>query len=249
VTDLVADRSATWGPLGTALLDYHRGNHQAEIVVKSDLWEDEATPVEAYYRPVDRELPALERKALALCRGRTLDLGAGAGRHALELQASGHEVIAVDPLSEAVMIMRNRGVVDARQGELGAISGERFDTVLMLMHGLGIVGNLRGLGSLLEDLPKHLNPGGQLICDSADLAAALRDESPELLGELSSPDHYLGEVEFSLHYGSLEGPRYPWIFVDPKALEIIAGAAGFVVTIAARGERGSYLATLTIAAT
>ena len=243
------NHTAGWRPLGAALLDYHRGDTRAEIVVASDLWEDEPTPVEAYYRPVDRELPALEREAIALCRGRVLDLGAGAGRHALELQASGHQVVAVDTLAEATEIMRDRGVVDARHGDLGTVTGERFDTVLMLMHGLGVVGDLHGLGCLFEELPGYLNPGGRLVCDSADLADVLREESPELLGELSSPKLYLGEVEFSLRYGSLEGLPYPWLFVDPKTLEIIAQAAGFDMAIAGNGERGSYVAVLTIAAT
>ena len=243
------DNTAAWKPLGAAMLDFHRGDTQAEIVVASDLWEDEPTAVEAFYRPADRELPTLEREALKLCRGRVLDFGAGAGRHALELQASGHQVVAVDTLAEAAEIMRDRGVVDARHGDLGAVTGERFDTVLMLMHGLGVVGDLHGLGCLLEELPNHLNPGGRLVCDSADLAGVLREESPELLGELSSPKRYLGEVEFNLRYGSLEGPPYPWLFVDPETLKIIAQAAGFDVMITAGGERGSYVAVLTVAAT
>lgn len=242
-----SDRAAGWRPLGAALLDFHHGESEAEIVVKSDLWENEPTPVAAYYRPDDQVLPALEREALELCRGRVLDLGAGAGRHALELQQSGHEVVAVDPLPEAVEIMNHRGVRDARQGDLNAVAGESFDTVLMLMHGLGVVGDLHGLGRLLEDLPRVLKPGGRLVCDSADLAAVLGEESPDLLDDLLSPDLYLGEVEFSLRFGSLEGPRYPWLFVDPDTLEIIANAAGFEVGIETKGERGAYLAVLTLA--
>ena len=205
------DRAAGWRPLGAALLDYHRGDDAVEIVVVSDLWEDEPTPVAAYYRPDEQPLPALEIEALELCRGRVLDLGAGAGRHAIELQRAGHDVVAVDPLPEAVEIMRDRGVVDARQGDLSAVLEERFDTVLMLMHGLGVVGDLHGLGRLFEELPKVLNPGGRLVCDSADLAAVLGDESPETLDELLSPDAYLGEVEFGLRYRI---PRRPALPVD-----------------------------------
>ena len=240
------DRATGWRPLGAALLDFHHGDTAVEIVVMSDLWEDEPTQVAAYYRPDEQALPALEIEALKLCRGRVLDLGAGAGRHTLELQRAGPDVVAVDPLPEAVEIMRDRGVADARQGDLSTVREERFDSVLMLMHGLGVVGDLQGLGRLFEELPRVLNPGGRLVCDSADLAAVLGDESPETLDELLSPDSYLGEVEFGLRYGSLEGPRYPWIFVDPETLEIIANAAGLAVEISADGERGSYVAVLTV---
>jgi len=246
VTRPLEDHAAGWRPLGAALLDFHHGDAAVEIVVVSDLWENESTPVAAYYRPDDQILPALEREALELCRGRVLDLGAGAGRHAIELQRAGHDIVAVDPLPEAVEIMKDRGIADVRMGDLSAVRGERFDTVLMLMHGLGVVGDLHGLGRLFEELPMVLNPGGRLVCDSADLAAVLGDESPDVLDDLLSPDTYLGEVKFGLRYGSLEGPRYPWIFIDPGTLEIIANAAGLALEISAEGERGSYVAVLTV---
>jgi SAM-dependent methyltransferase len=245
VTGSLSDHAASWRPLGAALLDYHHGDRRAAIVVESDLWEDELTPVETYYRPTGLGLPDLEREALRRCRGRVLDLGAGAGRHALELQAAGCSVVAVDPLEEAVEIMRDRGVADPRRGDLRSVAGERFDTVLMLMNGIGVVGDLHGLGLLLEELPQLLRPDGQLICDSADLAAAIGKESPELFAELSVRDSYLGEVEFSLRYRSLVGLPYPWLFIDPQTLGVIAGAAGFDATAVAGGDRGSYLAVLT----
>ena len=233
-----------WSPLGSALLDFHHGETTAELTVTSDLWEDEATPVSSFYRPAEQPLPDLHLRALALCRGRVLDLGAGAGRHALELQSAGHEVVAVDVLPESVEIMRDRGVIDARCGDISAVAEDRFDTVVMLMHGIGVVGDIHGLGLLLEQLPKILRPGGRLICDSADLAAALKQESPTLLDELTAPDRYVGEVRFGLRYGDLVGPDYPWLFIDPDRLAVIAGAAGFGVEVVARGDRGSYLAVL-----
>jgi SAM-dependent methyltransferase len=242
------DPTAAWRPLGAALLDFHRGDTEAVLIVSSDLWEDEPTPVEAFYRPSTAELPALERTALGLCRGRVLDLGAGAGRHALDLHALGHEVVAVDPLPEAVAIMRERGVEDARLGDLDSVRGERFDTIVMLMHGIGIAGDLHGLGRLLERLPELLAPGGRLVCDSADLSSVLRDEAPDLLLELERPDRYVGEVEFRLRYGGVEGEPYPWLFLEPSTLAYLGGAAGFRVEIADHGERGSYLALLELVA-
>lgn len=244
-----AEPSPGWGPLGPALLDFHRGDVDAEIVVTSDLWEDESTPVAAYYRPDHEPLPELELRALECCRGRVLDLGAGAGRHALELQHTGHEVVAIDLLPEAVQIMSERGVTDARRGGIDGVEGERFDTIVMLMHGLGIVGTLHGLGLLFERLPEILEPGGTLVCDSADLAAVLREESPTLLEELLTPNRYLGEVEFGLRYKDLDGARYPWLFIDPQTLEIIANAAGLDIEIVHHGDRGAFVAVLRVAAT
>lgn len=242
----MSNSAGPWRPLGRALLDFHRGAADAELVVASELWEDEVTPVAAFYRPDALPLPGLEQQALELARGRVLDLGAGAGRHALELQRRGLEVVAVDLLDDAVQVMRERGVGDPRCGGLEAVAGERFDTVLMLMHGIGIVGDLAGLGRLLEALPAVLTPEGRLICDSADLEAVLRAEANEVLAELADTGRYLGEVRFRLAYRGRRGPSYPWLFVDPASLDHLAGAAGFDTRIVARGSRGSFLAELTV---
>ncbi len=59
-----------------------------------------------------------ESIALRQCGPRVLDIGAGAGAHALVLQGRGHEVTALDLIPEAVRIMRERGVEDAREGTL-----------------------------------------------------------------------------------------------------------------------------------
>ncbi len=236
--------AARWAPLGRALIDYHRGAVHSSFVVHSDLWDDEPTAVEEYYRPDHIPIPELEIEALSLCRGRVLDLGAGAGRHALELQRRGHDVTAVDVSRDAVAVMRERGVRDARCGDLDTVGGEAFDTILLLMHGIGLVGTLPGLADFLERAHDLLDADGQIVCDSADLTVIL----PSLLDTdnrfVGGPLRYPGEVEFRLTYGALDGQPYPWLFVDPRTLEKFAGASGFKCTIGARGGRGAYVAVL-----
>ena len=229
-----------WTPLARALADVHAGDRSARLRIRSDLWEDEVVSATEYYRPFDMLLPDLERRALARCRGRVLDAGAGAGRHALELQRAGFEVVAVDIAPGAVAVMRDRGVEDARVGDVLHLTGERFDTVLMLMHGLGVVGTLANLAVFMRRLHDLLAPGGQLLADSADLAVAVR--KPAI--EERAGGGYLGEVHFQVTYGSLTGRPYPWLFVDPLTLARVAAAGGFACEIFARGDRGSYLARL-----
>jgi len=236
--------SARWAPLGRALLDYHRGAIHSTFIVHSDLWDDEPTAVEEYYRPDHIPIPELELEALSLCRGRVLDLGAGAGRHALELQTSGHDVTAVDISRDAVAVMRERGVRDARCGDLDAVRGELFDTILLLMHGIGLVGTLPGLTEFLVRAHDFLDADGRIVCDSADLTVIL----PSLLDTGEQTDagsaRYPGEVEFRLTYGTLDGQPYPWLFVDARTLERFARASGFEFAIGGRGGRGAYVAVL-----
>ena len=235
---------ARWRPLGRALLDFHHGSTTARITVHTELWHDEITPVEAFYRPYDQPLPRLEKIALDLCRGRTLDLGAGAGRHALELQRRGLEVTAVDVSPEAVEVMRERGLVDARRGGLDELTGERFDTIVLLMHGIGLVGTLGGLARFLGEVPNHLRANGQIIFDSADLGQVIREQFDDGLEKWRAGGVYPGEVEFRLSYESIEGEPYPWLFIDPLTLADCTDAAGLGLEIVAWADRGSYLARL-----
>ena len=161
--------TARWAPLGRALIDYHRGAEPSSFVVHSDLWDDEPTAVGTTTPTTSLSL-IFELRALSLCRGRVLDLGAGAGRHALELQARGHAVTAVDVSCDAVAVMRERGVRDARCGDLDTVDGELFDTILLLMHGIGLVGTLPGLSDFLGRTHDVLGADGRIVCDSADLA-------------------------------------------------------------------------------
>jgi SAM-dependent methyltransferase len=211
-------------------------------MVHTDIWIDEPTPVEDFYRPDDQPLPELERTALGLCRGRILDFGAGAGRHALELQRRGLEVTAIDVAHEAVEVMRKRGVTDARCGDFAAVTGERFDTILLLMHGIGVVGTLERLTEFFDHARDHLEENGRIIFDSADLGIVIPERFDEGLDDWRAGGLYPGEVEYRLSYGGFEGEPYPWLFIDPVTLADRARAAGLSAEVVARGARGSFLA-------
>ncbi len=228
-----------WLPLGRALLAYHRGDHDAVFMVRSTVWEDEQTPVADYYRPDNQSLPGLERLTLTKCYGRVLDVGAGAGRHALELQNRGLEVIALDISPDAVCIMKERGIRDARCINYPEFDESPIDTILLLMHGIGVVGTLDGLNQFLVWASSVINEGGQILCDSADLEIAAGDEI------IPIDETYIGEVIFRCDFRDVIGASYPWLFIDPETFEYHAREAGFDFEIVAKGDRGIYLARLT----
>ncbi len=232
-----------WAPLGAALAAAHRGDLTAPVTVHSTLWETERVPAAELYRPDSDPLPMLEQEALARCHGRVLDAGAGGGRHALQLQRAGLDVVALDVCPQAVEVMVARGVADPRVGDILRHDDGPYDTVLMMQNGVGVVGDIAGLGRLLERLDGLLAAGGQLLLDSADLAVELADHGVDPAA-VARPGAVLGEVEFRLDFGELVGPWYPWLFVDPRTLALLAGAAGFDTEILAHGTRGTYLARI-----
>ncbi len=224
-----------WTPLDLALAAYWAGRTDVSLTALSDVGEPEDQAISVFFR-TPAEMPSVEHMALDAARGRVLDLGAGAGAHALALLERGLEVTAAEPLPTAVRILRERGVPDVRAGGLDALSdGERFDTILILMNGAGLAGTLGGMPAFLEELAAHLAPGGQVLVDSTDP----RD------WEDAEDGRYPGEIHYQFEFEGTRGPPFPFVFLDADTLAQIAGGEGWGVEVLAR-EGGRYLAKLSV---
>lgn len=113
--------TTTWAPLGRALLDYEAGDHEATLDVIMEDGDRLPLPAANFFLTPE-ETPDVEAVAFEFCQGRVLDVGAGAGRHALDLQYRGHEVVALDVCPEAVGVMKRRGVYDPAEGTFSTIA-------------------------------------------------------------------------------------------------------------------------------
>lgn len=233
-----------WAPLGAAVLAYHKGRYRAVIRVDSDVFDTEDVAVRHYYRPDCDSLPDLDRRALDRCEGKVLDAGAGAGRHALDLQIRGLEVTGLDISKDAVLVMQERGIRDARQGDVFSSGLDSYDTILLLMNGIGLAGNLDGLEKLMLRFKQLLRPGGRVIFDASGLDAVMSRDNLEDLSDLAIGEPKLGEVFFRLTFDDLQGSWYPWLFPSSSLLAESARAAGFEFKAIGRGSRGAFLASI-----
>ena len=228
-------------PMGQAIADYHATGRAARLRVFSPMFDEDEIPVATLFRRFDK-MPAIEQEALKVADGAILDVGAGAGCHSLALQAMEKRVTAIDISPLAVETMQQRGVKDVREQDFFTLDG-RFDTILMLMNGIGIVGTLSRLPAFFMQVDHLLAPGGQVLCDSSDLCYLYEDEDGII--DLTGVEGYYGELSYQLQYKAVKGEPFPWLFIDPETLREQAAAQGFHCDILARGEHYDYLARLT----
>ncbi len=228
-------------PMGQAIADYHATGKASRLRVFSPMFDEDEIPVSTLFRTRD-EMPGIEQEALKVASGHILDVGAGAGCHTLALQAMEKRVTAIDISPLAVETMRQRGVKDVHEQDFFSLDGQ-FDTILMLMNGIGIVGTVSRLPAFFMQVDHLLAPGGQLLCDSSDLCYLYEDEDGII--DLTGVEGYYGELTYRMQYKAVKGEPFPWLFIDPETLREQAAAHGFYCDILVRGEHYDYLARLT----
>lgn len=231
-------------PIGKAVHDYFHGITGDTILVRTDIAEDETLSPSYFFRTFD-QMPLQEQEALRRCKGKILDIGAGAGAHSLWLKEKGLEVVSIDISPLSCETMRKRGLNEVICKDIYSLSEMKFDTILLLMNGAGVAQTLPGLSILLNHLKTLLNPGGRILADSSDLLYLFTDENGESWIDIAS-DTYYGEMEYQLSYKGIRGKKFPWLFVDPDTFIEHAEQCGFKVVEKMMGLHFDYLVELTL---
>ena len=229
-------------PMGAAIRDYQSKGKASRLRVLSSMFDEDEMPVAHLFRTFN-QMPRLEQKALSMAKGRVLDIGAGAGCHALVLQERGLEVKAIDISPLSCEVMKERGVKDAECVNLfnPQLQG-KYDTLLLLMNGTGIAGKLNRLPMLLNRLKELLAEGGQILIDSSDLKYIYENEDGSMDIDLNAP--YYGEVDYQMQYKNVKGEPFDWLYTDPMLLASISKQCGLNCEIVEEGENYDFLARL-----
>lgn len=227
-------------PLGIMLSDFYDGDSDAFLNVWSSTLEMSSMQGSTMFREFET-MSKVEKCAIEACRGRVLDVGAGAGCHSLTLQSRNFDVDAIDISPGCVEVMRRRGVKNSYQRNILAPSTCRYDTLLMLMNGIGISGSLHGLNLFIQQLDSLLAPGGQLLADSTDLSSNFLKNGESVYNEKGD---YCGETDFVMIYKGLRSDPFSWLYVDFELLQTICSYHGFRCDKLIEAEEKQFLARI-----
>lgn len=230
-------------PIGRAIADYYEKGKAPDIQINTTYTEGETMAPSVFFRS-EEELPEIEAEAIRLCRGKVLDVGAAAGRHALALQNRGLEVIALEQSKIAAEVMQKRGVKNVVCEDVFHFDEKGFDTIIILMNGAGIGQTIKGAKKLLLHLKTLLNPNGQMLMDSSDIRYLFEEDDGSMWIDIAS-NTYLGEMEYEVTYKN-HYTRFKWMFVDYDTFSDIARETGLIPSMVIKGEHYDYLAQLTL---
>ncbi|MGE5395465.1 MAG: class I SAM-dependent methyltransferase [Candidatus Saccharibacteria bacterium] len=230
-------------PMGRAVYDFHFNAVDHPIIVHSDDFDDDSINTSYLFRSY-QQMPALEKKALSLCKGSILDVGACAGPHALYLQEKGLDVTALEISPLCCEVLKSRNIKKVVQQNILQFNNQKFDTILLLMNGTGIAGTLSGLDVLLHHLSTLLKPEGQILVDSSDLIYLYEQEDGSAVIDINAQNYY-GELMFQTEYKNWISHPFPWLYVDLNNLQDAIEKNNLKLSKVFKGQHYDYLARIT----
>jgi SAM-dependent methyltransferase len=228
------------------LLAYLEGDTRTREIVERDDGFIEATAGPAPYFEQFRRWPPNQRRAMRFVRGRTLDVGAGAGRVALHLQERGHEVVAIDISPGAVDVCRRRGVRDARVMRFEDVDESlgTIDTVMMFGNNFGLFASPRKAATMLRRLHRLTSRRGRIVAESRgvydtdDPYHLAYHERNRKRGRMA------GELRIRVRHRQLATPWFDYLIVSQDEMRDLVDGSGWEVARFLGGEGGIYTAVI-----
>lgn len=228
---------------GQAISDYYSTKKENFIKVISNDFDDDEIPVQYLFRHYS-EMPKVEQKAIDLSKGKVLDVGCGAGSHSLHIQNSKKlNITAIDTSKGAIEICKAQGILNAHCEDFYKHT-KKYDTILLLMNGSGIIGTLNNLSAFFTHLTTLLNTNGQVLLDSSDLIYLFENKDGEYW--VDAAKGYYGEMQYQLNYNNQTSEVFDWLYIDYNTLQRAAAINGFACELVHTGEHYDYLAKLTL---
>lgn len=232
---------------GQAMRAHHEGEESFEVVERDDGYVGLSSGPGTYFSEYDDWSDSVQ-EALDRARGRVLDVGCGAGRHALYLQEQGHDVLGIDVSPGAIDVCRERGVERAEVLDVGDVSAldEPFDTVLMFGNNFGLVGTADCATKVLSHLAEVTNPDAQILGESMDPTAT--DEPAHLAyHELNRQrDRLPGALRIRIRFQQYATDWFDYLLADPDEMADIVTETPWRVSAVIEDEddAGAYVGVL-----
>ena len=229
---------------GQMMLANLRGADEPEIFERDDGYINAGMGHKLYLAPFE-SWPTMEQEASAYVRGRVLDIGCGAGRHALYFQDQGHEVVAIDISPLAIQVCHERGVRDARVMAVTRLSPDLgvFDT-LTLWGSFAMLSSPKRARWLLRRFRRLTSDQGRLI---AVVRNPYGTDDPVFLAyheRNRQRGRMAGQVRLRVRFHQYATPWFDLLYVSPDELRDILAGTGWQVQRLLGNQNGQYIAII-----
>lgn len=227
-------------PFGRALRDHYH-DKRTEPLLQRDGEQTLEHPIERFYFQEYTGAEGVADYFESSLDGPLLDMGAGAGRHALYFQEQ-FETVAIEVSDQLVALMEDRGVENVRRADMfdlrETFDRDRFQSALAFGTQAMLAGSMDGLRRFLSDLDKIIRPDGTAVIDSYDPE---REAGTELLGYRPDPTPGLAFRVLNFEYRGDVGDILLFRMFSPDRLrEATVGTAWEVAEVRYADDDSSH---------
>ena len=215
---------------GHVIYDFYKGKEVDEVIEREDGYIDASTGPKMYLSEY-KDWPPHEKKAMKFAKGKVLDIGSGAGRHAIYLQEKGLDVTGVDNSPMALNVAKERGLKKTKLLSITQITPKlgKFDTIMMLGNNFGLLSNVKRVKWLLKRCHRMTSADARIITESMQVY------------DTDNPDHLWyqeynrkrgrmsGQVRIRVRYKKFVNPWFDYLIVSKDEMEMVLEGTGWKV--------------------
>lgn len=228
------------------LAQFYGQTPNSEIIERDDNFISIGSEAGMYFSGYE-EWRDLERRAVGLARGKVLDIGCAAGRHALYLQEKGFDVTGIDNSPGAIKVCRLRGLKKAivrPVQEIDKFPKNAFDTILMFGNNFGLFGGAENARILLEKMSRITTSNAQIIAGTRDPYKTDLKEHLDYLKANKKSGRMAGQIRMRVRYGKTIGDWFDYLFVSPKEMQAILKNTDWRVKEFLESGKANYFAVI-----
>ncbi len=220
-------------------------NHTITSIIERDDGLVQLEDSSVYFSTYE-EWPKLQQMACDNSMGRVLDIGCGAGRHALHLQRQGVDVTGLDKSKGAVEVCREvglRNAVHMSVYEYVVLGGEAFETILLLGNNAGLLGGRDHAFAFLSILEHLAGAGTKIYAEAVDPYQA-KDSSISKYAEANvKRGRMAGQWTIRVRYMDCASEWFDFLFLSVEEMERIVHPTKWMLS-GVEQWGAAYLATL-----
>lgn len=230
---------------GHEILDHFNGIDSFEIIERDDGFFAVSPGPELYFSEYD-EWVEIDKKAMEYVKGKVLDIGCGAGRHALYLQGLGFDVVGIDNSPKAIKVCRERGLLRAEVLSITQVSKRfgTFDTILMMGNNLRLMGNPKRARWLLRRFAGMTKENARIIAQTINVVQSEMPEHVAYHASNRARGRLPGQIRLRVRYKKFASKWFDWLTVSEDELRELLMGVKWRIHETITGEQGRYTAII-----
>lgn len=228
------------------LAQYNTQIPTAEIIERDDNYIEYGSNFGLYFSEYEG-WGDIEKQVIKRAKGKILDVGCGAGRHALYLQEKGFEVTGIDNSPGAIKVCKLRGLKKAFVRPIDKTDKFKpasFDTILMMGNNFGLFGSRENAKNILKKFALVTSPEAKIIAGTLNPYQTEYKYHLDYLKSNKRRGRMAGQIRMRVRFEKAVGEWFDYLFVSPEEMQDILSDTDWQIVEFIESGESHYFAVI-----